>query len=162
MKLILLLAAVGALAAVSAYQTEISEWRRHRETRLKAEGGWLSVAGLFWLHDGANSFGTDQASDIFLPDGPRHAGSFTLHDGKVTVTSEGRARAVAPDSDDVVKAGRLSLLVIKRGDKYGIRVRDPESEYRRKYHGIEYFPADEAYRVTAKWVAEPRRIPILN
>ena len=42
------------------YQAEIAEWRKQREARLKADGGWLTVAGLFWLHDGANRFGKDQ------------------------------------------------------------------------------------------------------
>jgi uncharacterized protein (DUF1684 family) len=62
----------------------------------------------------------------------------------------------------VVKVGRLSLYVIKRGDKFGIRLKDPESEYRRDFHGLEYFPANEAYRVTARWVQAPKQIPILN
>jgi len=56
----------------------------------------------------------------------------------------------------------LNLFVIKRGDRYGIRLKDPDSQYRREFHGIEYFPADERYRVTARFVAERRTIPILN
>ena len=32
----------------------------------------------------------------------------------------------------------------------------------REFHGLEYFPADEAYRITARFVSEPRKIPILN
>ena len=67
-----------------------------------------------------------------------------------------------PDSADVVKVGRLSLFVIKRGDKYGIRLKDPGEPIPPRFHGIEYFPASEEYRVTAKFVAEPRKIPILN
>ena len=58
-----------------------------------------------------------------------------------------RERELAPDSDDVLKVGRLSLFVIKRGDRYGIRMKDPESQYLREFHGLEYFPANEAYRV---------------
>ena len=160
---ILLAAFAGmAVAAVSGYQSEIAQWRSQREARLKADGGWLTVAGLFWLREGPNRFGKDQTNDIVLPDGPAHAGAFELHDGKVTAALDGEKRAMAPDSADVAKVGRLSLFVIKRGDKYGIRLKDPDSEYRRNYHGIEHFPANEAYRVTARWVAEPRKIPILN
>jgi len=157
----LLLAMVGA-AAVSAYQSEIAEWRRAREAALKADGGWLSVAGLFWLHEGANRFGQDASNDVALPAGEAHAGVFALNHGKVTVTIGGQTREVKPDSADVVHVGRLNLYVIKRGDRYGIRLKDPESQYRREFHGIEYFPADERYRVTAQFVAERRTIPILN
>jgi uncharacterized protein (DUF1684 family) len=161
-RLLLVLLPAVALAAVSAFQGEIAEWRRAREASLKADGGWLTVAGLFWLHDGANSFGKDASNAIALPDGPARAGTFELHDGKVTVAMDGQSRAVAHDSADVVKVGRLSLFVIKRGERYGIRLKDPESEYRRDFHGIESYPASEAYRVTARWVAAPRKIPILN
>ena len=77
-RLLALLFAGVAVAAVPGYQAEIAEWRKRREDRLKAEGGWLSLAGLFWLHDGANRFGKDQANDIVLPDGPAHAGIFEL------------------------------------------------------------------------------------
>lgn len=152
-----------ALLAATAYQTEIAQWHRQREESLKREGGWLSVAGLFWLHEGANTFGKDPGNEIVLPHGDAKAGIFELHLGKVTVKmSEGAARELWPDSLDAVKVGRLSLFVIKRSNKYGIRLKDPESEYRRKFHGIESYPAQEEYRVTANWVAEPRKIPILN
>ena len=73
----ILLAAGMAIAAVSGFQAEIAEWRKNREARLKADGGWLSVAGLFWLHDGANRFGTAPANDIVLPDGPEQAGAWS-------------------------------------------------------------------------------------
>jgi len=151
-----------ALFAASGFDDEIAQWRRGREAALKADGGWLSLAGLFWLHEGSNSFGKDTGSDIALPDGPPRAGAFELHGGKVNVTESGVSRAVKPNSPDVVKVGRLSLFVIKRGDRYGIRVKDPESEYRRNFRGIEYFPARQEYRVTARFVSEPKQIPILN
>jgi len=154
--------AVAAMAAASAYQAEIAAWHARREAALKAENGWLSLAGLFWLNEGTNSFGTDSSNEIPLPDGPARAGSFDLHQGKVTCTMNGSTRPLAPDSADVVNVGRLSLLVIQRGDRLGIRVKDPESPARREFHGIESFPANEAWRVTAKFVPEPRRIPILN
>jgi uncharacterized protein (DUF1684 family) len=150
------------MLAASTYQSEIAAWRRTREEALKRDGGWLSVAGLFWLREGANHFGKDATNDIVLPDGPAHAGIFELHDGKVTVQQDGTTRELWADSLDVAKVGRLSLFVIKRSDKYGIRLKDPESEFRREFHGIEYYPAQEEYRVTAKFVAEPSKIPITN
>jgi len=159
---LLLVGVAAALGAVSGYQSEIAQWRAGREAALKAEDGWLSLAGLFWLHEGANSFGADGSSDIALPDGPAKAGVFDLRGGQVTVSMNGTARPVAHDSADVVKVGRLTLLLIQRGDRIGLRLKDPQSQARREFHGIESFPANEAYRITAKFVAEPRQIPILN
>ena len=62
-------------------------WRQERETRLKADGGWLTLAGLFWLKEGPNRFGTDPAGDIVLPEGsaPAKAGVFELKGEQVTV-----------------------------------------------------------------------------
>jgi uncharacterized protein len=156
------LVAAVAIVAASNYSSEIAAWHSEREAKLKADDGWLSLAGLFWLHEGSNPFGTDANGEIVLPDGPAHAGVFHLEHGKVSVTIDGATRAVKLDSDDVIKVGRARLLAIKRSDKYGIRVKDPESQARREFAGIQSFPADESYRITAKWVAEPRKIPILN
>jgi len=159
---ILLSLAGLALMASTPYTDEIAKWRNQREDRLKAEGGWLSVAGLFWLHDGANTFGKDEKNDIVLPDGPAQAGVFELQAGKVKVKMNGSEKELWPDSMDKAEVGRAKLYVIKRGDRYGIRLRDPESEYRRNFHGIEYYPAREDYRVIARFVPDEKEIPILN
>ena len=81
-----------------------------------------------------------------------------MRDGKVTVKMPGDRRELWPDSLDVAKVGRLSLFVIKRSDKYGIRLKDPDSQYRREFHGIEYYPAKEEYKVTARFVADPKKL----
>jgi uncharacterized protein len=155
------------LLAESPYQREIAQWRHDREARLRAEGGWLTVTGLFWLREGPNSFGAGASNQIVLPDGPARAGVFDLRGGKVTVKMNGASQSEAwrelrPDSDDMAHCGRLSLYVIKRGDRYGIRMKDPESDLLKAFHGLEYFPAREEYRITAKFVPEPRKIPITN
>jgi uncharacterized protein (DUF1684 family) len=151
-----------ALLAASAFQSEIADWRKSREAGLRRDGSWLTVTGLFWLREGANRFGKEASNEIALPDGPARAGAFTLRNGKVTASMDGKERELRPDSNDFLKVGRLSLFVIQRGDRYGIRLKDPESAYLREFHGLEYFPADEAYRITARFVSEPRKIPILN
>ena len=157
----LLLAVAGtALFAASAFQTEIAEWRRAREAGLRRDGGWLTVTGLFWLREGANRFGQDPSNDIVLPDGPAHGGVLTLAGGKVS--ADNFKRILRPDSADALAVGRLKLYVIQRGGRYGIRLKDPQSEFLRNFHGLEYFPASETWRVTARFVAQPRKIPILN
>jgi uncharacterized protein (DUF1684 family) len=162
-RVVLGLAVALAMAAGPRFEDEIAQWRRARETALQAEGGWLTVSGLFWLHPGANTFGSDPGNEIALPDGPAQAGVFELREGAVSVAMRGESarRELKPDSD-VVKVGRLSLLPIRRGERLGIRLKDPESPARKAFHGLDYFPASEAWRVTARWIAEPREIPILN
>jgi uncharacterized protein (DUF1684 family) len=152
------LAATGALFAVSNHESEILAWRADRVKTLTADSGWLSLAGLFWLHEGANQFGSDPASEIKLTDGPAHAGAVEFHKGVVTY----QGKEIKPDVSEPIKVGRVSMYVIKRSDKYGIRVKDPETPERRGFHGFQYFPISDEYRFTAKWVAQPKSIPILN
>src|ERR1035438_326669 len=86
-----LMAMCGVLwPASDAYRAQIERWRRQREAALTADGGWLTVTGLFWLHEGANSFGAASSSasgkDIVLPADPAlKDGAFDLHNGKVTM-----------------------------------------------------------------------------
>ena len=114
----ILLAGAGASLSVSTYETEVLKWRADRVASLKAPDGWLSLAGLFWFHEGANRFGKDPACDIPLPDGPAQAGVFEFHGGKVTLSG----RQIKPNESEPITIGRLSLAVIQRGDKIGIRV----------------------------------------
>src|SRR6185295_11746007 len=87
---LLLLAVSGAAASARTpqpYAAEITAWRAERETRLKAEGGWLSLAGLVWLKEGENTFGAGAGNDIVLPPGsaPARAGVFELRGGQASV-----------------------------------------------------------------------------
>ena len=60
--LILALALAFAADTPATYRTEIEQYRKHRIEELTAPNGWLAVQGLFWLHEGANTAGSDPAS----------------------------------------------------------------------------------------------------
>ena len=66
---LLLLAAVVTTAAQGSYEKTLQTWRAEREAKLKADDGWLTVTGLFWLKEGANDFGSAPVNDIVLPPG---------------------------------------------------------------------------------------------
>ena len=170
-------ATAGLAFADEAYRAGVQAWRQERETRLKAEGGWLTLAGLFWLKEGPNPFGTDPAGDIVLPEAsaPARAGVFELAGGQVTVTllpgANGRmggkpvsgAVAMRPDtsgSPDLLEMGTLTMNVIKRGDRYGIRLKDKNSAARKGFTGLRWFDIQEAYRVEARWVSHPQPKPV--
>ena len=91
--IVLLLAAPQTPAG---YRAEIEKHRADRIAELTAPDGWLAVRGLFWLHDGANTAGSDPASAIKLP--PRTAkrvGVFTLANGQMTFTADANARVTS-------------------------------------------------------------------
>src|ERR1700738_4462801 len=161
---------LAALAAI-AYNQTIEQWREQREAKLKADGGWLTLAGLFWLHEGANTVGSSPNSEIKLTRGPAKVGVIQYHGGKavfepapgaaVTVNGkQGGPAPLGPGADkvepDVVQVGDLSFFVIHRGTRDGIRVKDLQSEYRKNFTGLRYYPVREEYRVTARWVAHPK------
>jgi len=182
---------IGVLAAVglglcmpaaerSAYEAEIESWRQQRENRLKADGGWLTVAGLFWLKQGENRFGSDRASDILLPadSAPPAAGSFQFKGGVttvkaapgVTITHEGKPVTVkeltsdAEGSPDLIALGALTMQVIKRGERYAIRLKDMNSAMRREFKGLRWYPVSDSFRRTARFVPHqaPQEIAVPN
>jgi hypothetical protein len=53
----------------SAYIKELQAWHKKRMAALKSESGWLNLAGLFWLKEGQNSFGSDKSNAIVFPKG---------------------------------------------------------------------------------------------
>jgi uncharacterized protein (DUF1684 family) len=162
-----LLVGCGIILAADSYRAQIEEWRQHRLAALQADGGWLTVAGLFWLHEGSNSFGAGPSYDIDLKADPPVTGSgtFELQQGKVTLHMNGQTRDLRFDSSgpaDVVTVGRLSMFAIQRGDRYGIRLKDPGCRLRKEFTGLHYFPVSEAYRIRTRLVPDPKKIPIPN
>ena len=178
--LLVLPAALIATRAVAAEPAmrEIEEWRSARAERIRSENGWLTLVGLFWLEPGETRFGTDRSNPIALPDGsgPALGGSF-VRDGPTVrlkanpdagVTVNGGAPtgdALRTDADgkpDEVRSGRVRMTVIRRGEKIGIRAKDPDSPVRKGFRGLEYFPASLDYRVEAEFLPypEPREVRI--
>jgi uncharacterized protein len=152
----------------TSYRAGVEQWRMQREKDLQDDGGWLTVAGLFWFKDGSNTAGTDPSSDIVLPRGPAKLGVFEFHNGKTTfhpspgalVTVNGKPASLdatmRPDTEghpDQVKLETLTMFVIQRGKRYGIRMRDTGSKFRTEFTGLHWFPVNDRYRVTAKFVA---------
>jgi uncharacterized protein len=163
------------------YETEILRWRQERETRLQADGGWLTVAGLYWLQEGDNRFGTASGNPFVLPAGsaPDEVGVFILREGHVAVRLStgveasigGRPAATGAEIDmrpdtagdpDVLTLGALSMHVIQRGDRYGIRLKDLNSPARKQFTGLHWYPIRETSRVRARFVPydPPRTIKI--
>jgi uncharacterized protein (DUF1684 family) len=167
-------------AATPPYVAEVEQWRAKREERLKADGGWLTVTGLFWLKDGANTFGSAPGNTIVLPaSAPARAGVIDFSGGKASVRVEPGVRILSGDEPvttrelradtanggpDVLVLGPLSLQVIERGGRYGIRLKDNESAGRRAFTGLQWYPVSEAHRVVARFVphATPKTIAIAN
>ena len=167
----------AGVRAQEDYAAGIETWRAERETRLTADDGWLTVAGLFFLREGENSFGSDPLHDIVLPSGPRDAGVFVLGDDRVTLRAAAGS-TVGVDGRDVTAAalwpyenerpaltiGPLTLFVHSSGQRLGIRMLDRNSAILREFAGLDWYPVDADYRVRGRFVphAEPQEVRIQN
>jgi uncharacterized protein (DUF1684 family) len=172
--LILALALLGAVDAPASYRAEIEKYRKHRLEELTAPNGWLAVQGLFWLHDGANAAGSDPAAEIRLPArAPKRLGAFTLKDHAVTFTADPAAAVTAAGKpvtsftfdpgageESAITSAGVTLFAIRRADRTGLRMLDPDSVQRKTFRGLQYFPLNSAYHVRAKFVPYDKLKPV--
>jgi uncharacterized protein (DUF1684 family) len=169
--LLALSAATEGAPAPEPYRSEIEAWRAKRIASLKREDGWLSLVGLFWLQEGENRLGSDAASNriVFPRDTtPKTMGSLDVSRGVVTLRaapdsdlmSDGHPvlttltlRSDAEGSPTIVKHGRISFFLIKRGERLGVRVKDSANPTLLSFHGLDNYPVDRQWRFDARFDA---------
>jgi len=162
------------------YVTAVQEWHKNRIEALTAPDSWLSLAGLFWLKQGENRFGSHKSNDFVFPEdrAPEFMGSFFLQGSEVRVKINKGIDVLAYEtpvtemplqSDETgeptfLSYGTLSWYVIKRGDKYGVRLRDSENPRLIEFKGIDIYPVDPVWRLTARFEPydPPRKINVPN
>ncbi len=172
---------VAGLAAVpdASHRQEVEKWRAKHEADYRRE--YVGLAGLFALKEGPNSAGSASSNDIVLPSSvPSLIGRFVLAGpvvrfepqtgAKVTIKGRPLGGAVALKHDeekggpDEVEVAGISLWVHLSGDRRTIRMRDDHGEVARSFTGFQWFPIDEKYRVTARFIkaATPQQVHIPN
>lgn len=165
-----------------AYLKGIGQWQKDRSEGLQKENGWLTLCGLFWLSQGENKFGTDSTNGIIFPPGssPGYAGSIFMEGGKFRfkcaegiyltcndssmAESEIKSDGSGKSTPTEMKLGALNFYIIKRGERYGLRLRDNENRSRREFKGLDYFPSDLKWRFSARFESyrPPKPLEIVN
>ena len=154
-----------ATADVTAHQIEITKWRTDRLARLQREDGWLSLVGLSWLKEGENPAPASSGT-LVLKDGV-----VTLHptgeptiDGKPVTAPVQLADDNAENGPTVVQKGTMRFQIIKRGPRYGLRVKDSQADTRTHFAGLDNYPIDSKWRVEARLEPynPPEKIPITD
>jgi uncharacterized protein (DUF1684 family) len=154
-----------------AFEKGELEWRAERDEKMKEPTSWLTIAGLFWLEEGENGFGTSGDNAIRLPEGsaPAYAGMIMLRRDEIEVIVEESVTVTWNDSTitrmtlksdadgvpDVIQLNDLKMWIIKRGDRYAVRLRDLNAKRFKEYHGLDFFAPKMEYRVTAEFVPYP-------
>ena len=163
-----------------AYVEEIDAWHKRRVDRLTSKTGWLSLVGLYWLKEGENTFGSDATNSIKFPKekSPDFIGSVYLADGALRTEIVSGVNVLYNDSlissiemkpdvsgnPTILHLDSLSWYIIKRGERFAIRLRDSENENIKNFSGIERYPVDTTWRVEAKLVAynPPKMMDVPN
>jgi uncharacterized protein (DUF1684 family) len=170
--LLILVCFLGSTAAAfdAHYREEIERWRAKREANLKADDGWLTVSGLYWLCPGQTRIGSDPASDILLPARtPGSVGTIELDQGRasfhssagVAITRNGipfQGGPIESDADehpDTLAIGDVKLILLKRGDRFAVRLKDNQNPCRADFTGLSWYPVREEWRIQAQFVAFP-------
>lgn len=166
-----ILSCLNVPAKPTELPAEEAAWRAERDAEMRSEESWLTIAGLFWLDEGENTFGASGANKIRLPSdsAPPLSGTFVKSDGKITVEAAAnvsllcrgkqvtRMEIEAGDSisPDILTLGDLRMWVIRRGDRYAVRLRDLKAPSFKNYAGLEYFPPSDAFKIEAIFVPYP-------
>lgn len=144
------------------YVDEVLAWRRLLDERLRRRDGWLALAGLIWLDDGSFRAGSDPAADIRLPESaPRRLGTFEVRQGRVSFRPEAPVDGAPPDGEPLrpdthddphyLRAGDLTIVVIERGGRVGLRVWDNARPQRAGFAGRTWYDVDPAWRIEARF-----------
>ncbi len=150
---------------LAQYEADNMQWRAERLERLRGPTGYLNLAGLFWLEEGAVAIGSADSNDIVFP------AAAAAHVGDLEVTSEGvmltvvegvevfsdgnkvRAILIADDTTAApvsISHASMAWIIIKRDNRFALRLRDYEHPAIAAFPPIEYYPIDPELRVAAK------------
>lgn len=155
------------------YTDKLLTQRAQRAQQLQADHSWLTLAGLFWLQEGVNHLGVDPNHSVVLnaPGVPANAGEIELSQGVlrlqvapgVVMTHQGQPVTALTLHDDMsgaadyITIGPLTFLVIKRGDRYAVRLYDITNPARQRFPGLSWYPIDPALCIEAHY--EPYDAP---
>lgn len=151
------------------YTQFVEAWHKARIQDLKKPNSWLNLEGLYWLHAGVNSFGSDKGADLVYdhPKFPKHVGDFILNGDSVlwSNTIENGAlvnQVLSPlntkslvfnaSSTAILQYNQFTWNVIKREDKIGVRFRNLQAKTLTEFKGIDRFPVQQKWQLKARLI----------
>jgi len=164
--------APGAPQANDGWRRDLIAWRAQHAVELQKPDGWLALAGLEWIGPGDTSFGSGSENKIHLPaGGPEHLGILHLEgttvniapptggfpqgfliDGKAAQSQELHTEADNDKHNPRMTVGSLNVYVVRRGDKFALRIKDAKSAALVGFRGLKWYQPKATYRVTARWI----------
>jgi uncharacterized protein (DUF1684 family) len=142
------------------YEDELNAWHARRLAGLKRPQGWLSLVALDWLQEGRNTI--ESVGTITL-DGESLALD-VLPAVKATVRGKEFTSGLLQAERDRVEIGSRAFTIIKRGDRFALRMWDSTAQTLQSFTGIERFPISRRWRIEARWepYAKPKPIKVAS
>jgi uncharacterized protein (DUF1684 family) len=149
------------------YKQEIVSWREARIERLKSKTGWLNLAGLYWLDEGINTFGSDSSNSIIFPTkAESFYGSITKSGDSIILKSSPDVKLIvdgvnvteklllndSSGKQGYIESGTLAWHIIKRDERYGIRLRDYNHPRITKLDHIPCFETSIYWKIEADFI----------
>jgi hypothetical protein len=154
--------------AQKTYQQQINEWRKERNETIRKENGWLALAGLYWLKLGKNQFGSDPKCEIQLPARVSANIGYLEYNGKSVSLRANAGEKVfvngkpadftmlQPDISDnpsFITLQDIRLVVIQRGNKFGVRMWDNQRKERLSFPARTWYEINAEFRIPATFTA---------
>lgn len=164
-------------ASVDPVQQTVA-WRAKHEADYRRE--WATIAGLYFLHPGAQTAGSASSNEIVLPAStPPVIGRFVL-DGEAVrfepaagvhttrrgqpITSAVVLKDDAVSEPDEMRIGSVTIAVHRSGERKSLRVWDPDGPQARGFAGFQWFDIQPDYRVIGRFIRDPapRTMKVVN
>lgn len=162
----------------SEHAEDVNAWRAWRLEDLTSEDSWLTLIDYHWFSGDTTTIGSGDDADIRLPRGPAHLGFFSEDDtlltftpapdqtGLVSADSVWVAQSISAFRDDdspvTFRFEELSWFVRDFQGRRALRVRDNKNPLRTDFPGLQNFPIDPAWRLSARFEAydPPKQFPV--
>lgn len=159
--------------AATQWLVDLKAWRAQHARKLDAPDGWLTLVGLEWLEQGANTIGSAENSNIKLPpEAPAHLCALALKGKRIRLVAPnggfpeefklGGAHALAGElivslaNPPIMTWHGITLVVLERGGNYALRIKNADSPTRKNFKGLDWYAPDPRFRVTAQWEPYPK------
>jgi len=142
-------------------QEDWGKWLKEYEQTIVGQGGWLSLAGLYWLTEGANSVGSAKDNSHQFPSkAPKYLGTIEVANETVRLVTTNKQvyinskqitqAALSAKDKTLVTFGDYEFYLIQREIGFAIRLIDNASEKVKSFQGTRFIPYDQSWVVPAK------------
>jgi len=155
-------------SAESEWRQDLDAWRARRAQEIDSPTGWLTLSALEWLKGGANSIGAAPDNSLQVHGAaPAHIGMLVVSDNTVQLmhtmdgfpaelTLDGKPAQDGPltvegANPSVIGFRGITMVILKRGDRFALRIKDADSPARTSFHGLNWFDPDPQFSIEAQW-----------